>query len=828
MSLYSATHGTPPTGARRRGHRRRHRRRPAAARDPAARRPSRGAGASSAAPTCGSVRASSSAGPGRSAPGPPATSWPTATPRRCSSTTPTASARPPSCASLGERATAVDEPDPSDVDLVLLAAPVAPARGGGPHAPWPPGGTSCRWPTASVAVEGLLDLHAEARERGVVVAVGAGFGPGLSCVLARHAAGDSRRRSTRSTSPTTAPAGPACARQHHGALRGVGLDWRDHAWRRRPPGSGRELCFFPDPIGGSDCYRAGLPDALLLVPAFPAASRVTARLAATRRDRFTAGLPMLRPPHAEGRIGGLRVEVRGRRGQARDTVVLGAGRPPRGGGGHRGRGDGPLGRDRPGADDRGRGAGVAGRAAAVPARAGPGRRAGGGVRGRLTGGRAVCPYDRERRADSARPRPGRPGQPLGSLAVLRRLSPRSWPLSLARRGRCVRRRRRRRRLGVGPEASSDARTVSGGEPIGPADEGIDGVEAFRVDSNDHTEENLDLRPSAPDGRRALPGARDLRVLRVRPAARRAARARPRARRGLDRLRPRPRRRPRSRRSAPWSPSRPRSPRRPYPDLSSPLVVTAWARQLELDSVDDPRLLQFIDTYRNSDERPRAHRRLPGRRHSPRSPSPRRERRPRVSTVTCVAPVGQQPLVAEHLGPSVLRAVPQQQQQVGRRAPHGHVALGVLVLEPSPLGAERDQPLAARLVAASSGSVACRCIVWPVRPRSPVPATAAHLEQLVDAVDRQVGADRRGRRRPPTSASTRCSAVSIGHAPGPEDGGLVGRPRSPPARRGRQPAPRWPATSSPGRPGPSRPRRRPPGPARARAASPVATHPAVHR
>jgi hypothetical protein len=60
------------------------------------------------------------------------------------------------------------------------------------------------------------------------------------------------------------------------------------------------------------------------VPAFPGVARVTARLAATRRDRLTAGLPMLRPPHAEGRIGGLRVEVRGRRGSTRDTLVLGA------------------------------------------------------------------------------------------------------------------------------------------------------------------------------------------------------------------------------------------------------------------------------------------------------------------------------------------------------------------------------------------------------------------------------------------------------------------------------------------------------------------------
>jgi hypothetical protein len=224
--------------------------------------------------------------------------------------------------SLGDRSQPIDEPDPEAADLVLLASPAArqaavarSAVAAGRH-------------VVSVGdsiplVEQLLDLHAEARERGVVVAVGAGFGPGLSCVLARHAAAeldavDEIHVAHHGTG------GPACARQHHRALRHTGLDWRDHTWRRRPPGSGRELCFFPDPIGGADCYRAALPDALLLVPAFPTVSRVTARLAATRRDRLTAGLPMLRPPHAEGRIGGLRVEVRGRRGGARATVVLGA------------------------------------------------------------------------------------------------------------------------------------------------------------------------------------------------------------------------------------------------------------------------------------------------------------------------------------------------------------------------------------------------------------------------------------------------------------------------------------------------------------------------
>ena len=65
-----------------------------------------------------------------------------------------------------------------------------------------------------------------------------------------------------------------------------------------------------------DCYRAALPDALLLVPAFPGVDRVTARLAANRRDRLTARLPMLRRPHPEGGPGRVRVEVRGDEGHA--------------------------------------------------------------------------------------------------------------------------------------------------------------------------------------------------------------------------------------------------------------------------------------------------------------------------------------------------------------------------------------------------------------------------------------------------------------------------------------------------------------------------------
>jgi saccharopine dehydrogenase-like NADP-dependent oxidoreductase len=172
-------------------------------------------------------------------------------------------------------------------------------------------------------VRSLLELDAEARERGLTVAVGAGFSPGLACVLALHG-GSGFDAVDEIHVAQAGTGGPACARARHRALGGDAVDWRDGAWRHRPGGSGRELCWFPDPVAGQDCYRAGLSHGLLLVPAFSGVSRVTARVAATRRDRLTSWLPMLRRPHAEGGIGAVRVEVRGRRGTVTDTQVLGA------------------------------------------------------------------------------------------------------------------------------------------------------------------------------------------------------------------------------------------------------------------------------------------------------------------------------------------------------------------------------------------------------------------------------------------------------------------------------------------------------------------------
>ena len=172
-------------------------------------------------------------------------------------------------------------------------------------------------------VRRLLALHQEALHNHVPVVVGASFMPGLTCLIAKHGASEFDQVDEIHVAKV-GTGGPACARQHHQALSSVGLDWRDGRWTSRAPGSGRELAYFPDPIGGRDCYRGALPDALLLVPEFEGVQRVTARMAATRRDRLTSPLPMLRPPHAEGGIGAVRVELRGRVGIERRVSVFGA------------------------------------------------------------------------------------------------------------------------------------------------------------------------------------------------------------------------------------------------------------------------------------------------------------------------------------------------------------------------------------------------------------------------------------------------------------------------------------------------------------------------
>lgn len=168
----------------------------------------------------------------------------------------------------------------------------------------------------------LLALDSLAKNHGVTLVVGAASSPGMSGLLARSMsksfdAVDEVHVALHGTG------GPACARQHHRALSGQSVGWHEGEWIRRPGGSGRELCWFPEPVGAYDCYRGELPDPLLIKRAFPELDRVTARVSATRRDRVFARMPQLIPPQAEGGMGGLRVEVRGFRDGQRWVEVIG-------------------------------------------------------------------------------------------------------------------------------------------------------------------------------------------------------------------------------------------------------------------------------------------------------------------------------------------------------------------------------------------------------------------------------------------------------------------------------------------------------------------------
>jgi hypothetical protein len=42
---------------------------------------------------------------------------------------------------------------------------------------------------------------------------------------------------------------------------------------------------------------------------------------------------------------------------------------------------------------------------------------------------------------------------------------------------------------------------------------------------------------------------------------------------------------------------------PYPNLKSPVVLTAWGIQLELDSADDGRIAEFMDRYQQGPQTP---------------------------------------------------------------------------------------------------------------------------------------------------------------------------------------------------------------------------------
>ena len=230
-------------------------------------------------------------------------------------------------------------------------------------------------------------VDTEARAGAARVITGCGLAPGLSDVLARHAA------SALDTVDEVhvarfGVAGDACLAAARAAQRSQVLEWRDGAFVSER-GHGAELIWFPDPVGARECELVsdGIEQ---LVAAVSGVRRASVRLGLphTPRVKLPGPFGVLARGRQDPGIGwgAVRAEVWGTQGDTRTTVVYGviertgvaagtvlgvtaawlAGALP-------GLGEVPAPRsNRPGC---GRGTGP------VPRRARPARSEGGGVRG---------------------------------------------------------------------------------------------------------------------------------------------------------------------------------------------------------------------------------------------------------------------------------------------------------------------------------------------------------------------------------------------------------------------------------------------------------------
>jgi hypothetical protein len=219
---------------------------------------------------------------------------------------------------LGQKASvhafAPGDPIPAGVDVVACALPT-----GLDHA------VAAAVITAGVsmvstdddhdAIESIRALERNAAGAGVTIALGCGFAPGLSCVLARHAA-DMFQSVDEIRVARVGWAGPSSvAAVRHGRRASV-RSWHDNSWREEHP-HGETLVWFPDPIGGHDCSLVTGGTALV-VDSFPGVSRISMLLGEPPKRTW-----LRRHFGDDGEWGAARVEVWGNRDTGHDCIVYG-------------------------------------------------------------------------------------------------------------------------------------------------------------------------------------------------------------------------------------------------------------------------------------------------------------------------------------------------------------------------------------------------------------------------------------------------------------------------------------------------------------------------
>jgi hypothetical protein len=174
-------------------------------------------------------------------------------------------------------------------------------------------------------VRALFDLEGTPSVARVGVTVAAAFSPGLSSLLARHAA-DLLAEVDLVRVAMAGAGGPECERRRVEARSGIEPTWRDGRWASAE-GSAPELVWFPDPVGALDATRGALVEALVLHRALPDVPTITAAsvppTSATRvtslANRLAPRGRGLTPPEP---LGAVRVEVSGRRADGSETMVV--------------------------------------------------------------------------------------------------------------------------------------------------------------------------------------------------------------------------------------------------------------------------------------------------------------------------------------------------------------------------------------------------------------------------------------------------------------------------------------------------------------------------
>lgn len=164
----------------------------------------------------------------------------------------------------------------------------------------------------------MLAMDAPARTAGIAVVAGCGLVPGLAEVLARHAA-NALDTADAVHVARVGTAGSECVAALRRVRRERTLEWHDGAWRsdRRV---GRQLIWFPDPVGARECETAGAGVTLMrdAIPGVRAASVWVGE--PPPRNQLLA---TLNGPSAGSDWGAARVEVWGTRGGARESIVYG-------------------------------------------------------------------------------------------------------------------------------------------------------------------------------------------------------------------------------------------------------------------------------------------------------------------------------------------------------------------------------------------------------------------------------------------------------------------------------------------------------------------------